>query len=833
MKAQFLRASATLVIAAAANFAAAGTAAAQTQTPQPNDIAADTAAQATEPQADSTGLADIVVTAQRREETAQRTGLALDVVTAQELVNAGAVTASALNAAAPSLYISRGGGVNTSFFIRGVGNFTNNGYSDPAVAFNVDGVYYARPGSTVGTFYDLERIEVLKGPQGTLYGRNATGGAINVISAKPRPGELSGYVTGSYGNYDAVDLEAAVNLPMGQNGALRISGKFIDRDGFNDDGTFDEVGHALRVQMLANLTPSLTVRVSGDYAHNGGLGIGGSFQGQINTTPGTPATSTSPANYTVVPTGFDPFSGLLSPTGRAYFGSRVLGGPRINPGPLNTPSQDNDFIGVSAEVTWDTGIGTFTVLPAFRDSQINTLYNGPAFRGGLIDEHDEQFSVEARLSGKRIGPIDWLIGAFYFDESVEGVSTISQYTVQAYQRYDNDTRSYAGFGRLTLNLSDRFRLIGAARYTKDEKTFVGVGQNLIQICTNPAGCIGGPSVPVVRSLADLGAIITVPTQPGPANSVAFGTTGNRLFFTPVPISGSLDRDKVTYRAAAEFDVAERSLLYASYETGYRSGGFNFTLGRPTYEPEFIKAATIGIKNRFLDNRLQLNVEAFRWTYTDQQVAHFGLDATGGNSFFSENIGRSRIQGVDVDFQFRATNTTLLRGSVQYLDNKLTSFVYNTIRNTTTNALPPPVGCATTPGSAPIPGSTTQAPVFIVDCSGKPGFNSPRWAFNGGIEQSVPLSDELQLVFNVDGRYRSNRVTSFEYLQFQNSGETFTADASVRLGSEQGKWAITAFVQNLTDALVPTLSNFAGTTGNVIVTNFAPPRTYGLRLSAGF
>ena len=171
-------------------------------------------------------------------------------MTPAELANAGVVTPTSLNASVPSLFVTRGGGATTSFFIRGVGNFTNNGYSDPAVAFNVDQVYYGRPTATTGTFYDLDRIEVLKGPQGTLYGRNATGGAINIIPTKPKLGELSGYASAGYGRFNAVDLEGAVNVPLGQGAALRLSGKYFDTEGFNDDGTSDEVGHAVRAQLL-------------------------------------------------------------------------------------------------------------------------------------------------------------------------------------------------------------------------------------------------------------------------------------------------------------------------------------------------------------------------------------------------------------------------------------------------------------------------------------------------------------------------------------------------------------------------------------------------------
>lgn len=778
-----------------------------------------------------TGIADIVVTAQRREETAQRAALAVDVVSASTLQNAGVVTAATLNAAVPSLYVTKAGGANSSFFIRGVGNFTNNGYSDPAIAFNVDGVYYGRPTSTTGTFYDLDRIEVLKGPQGTLYGRNATGGAINIIPAKPRIGEFSGYLSGGYGRFEALDLEGAFNAPLGERGAIRIAGKLVNAKGYNDDGTSDEVGQAFRVQLLGELTENFKVRVAGDYSHNGGVGVGASFNGVERYTPGTAATGTSPANYTFVPAGLGPRTGMLSPTGTAYYSTVFIGGPGINPAPLNTPFLDNTYVGANAEFTLKTGVGTLTFIPAWRDSKVKGLFNGPAFRGGLTDEHDEQFTAEARFDGKRIGPIDWLIGGFYYDEKIRGTYTFSQYTIQSYQQFDTGTKSLAAFGRLTAHVSDAFRVVGAVRYTDDKKFFNGASTTLVEICAAPS-CIGGPSVPVARSFADVGALIPpallpqgLPTLPGPANSVAFGANGNRLFYVPLAINTTLPTDKVTYRLAAEYDLGPSSLLYASYETGYRSGGFALAAGKSTYAPETITAITIGSKNRFFNNRVQFNVEAFRWTYKNQQVSHFGFDVNGNNAFFTENIGQSRIQGVDIDTQFKATQTTLLRASVQYLDNKLTSFSYNTPRGGT--SLPPVVGCPYTNGT-----DGAGRTVYVVDCSGKQGFNSPEWSINAGIEQTVELGD-YKLVFTGDGRYRSNRVVGFDYLPQENSGSDVTFDASLMLARANDKWSITAWVRNLTDQTVPVLSQFAGSTGNVVATAYAAPRTYGVRARVNF
>jgi iron complex outermembrane recepter protein len=274
--------------------------------------------------------------------------------------------------------------------------------------------------------------------------------------------------------------------------------------------------------------------------------------------------------------------------------------------------------------------------------------------------------------------------------------------------------------------------------------------------------------------------------------------------------------------AAEYDVGPSSLAYLSYETGYRSGGFSISLGNETFEPEFITALTLGLKNRFFDNRVQLNIEAFRWKYRDQQVSHFGLDSLGLNSFFTENIGRSTIQGIDVDLQFKAARNTIFDASVQYLDNKLDSFSYNTPRGA--NFLPPAVGCPFAPGVAK--GQT----VFVVNCSGQAGYNSPKWAINAGVEQTLELSD-YNLVFNGNARYRSNRNIGFDFLPQQTSGSEVTFDASLKLSRADDKWYVTAWARNITNRDVRSLTQYASSVAGTLTTSYAPPRTYGLK--AGF
>lgn len=787
----------------------------------------------TDPTPPVAGLGDIVVTAQRRTETLQRAAVPVDVIRPEILLNAGIVRSDTLNAAVPSLIVTQAGGANTSYYLRGVGNFTSNAYADPAVAFNYDGVYVGRPSATNGTFYDLDRIEVLKGPQGTLYGRNATGGAINVIPAKPKIGETSGYGSFTYGNFRTFDGEGAINLPIGDSGAVRVAGKVVSARGYNDDGTNDEVGQAFRVQALANLTDTLSVRVSQDWSHQGGAGPGASFNGVYSFAPGAPATPNSINNYvyTPAPSSLGPRSGLLSPNARQYFSTFVIGGAFINPAPNQYPFIDNTYYGTNAEINWKTGAGTLTFIPAFRAAKINTLFNGPAFQAGINQEHDDQVSAELRFTGNRIGPLDYIIGGYYFDEGITAKYAFSQYLVNVYQEFTTGTRSLAGFGRATLHFSDRLRAVGAVRYTDDRKRFNANSDTVVQLCTNPPppfgpGCFGGPTVPVAGSLAELN-VVPKPSPNGPP--VPFGNNGNLILDQRFVVNNRiLPSNRLTYRAAGEFDLAPRSLLYASYETGYHAGGFSLAQGYETYQPEYLTAITVGSKNRFFDNKVQLNIELYRWKYRNQQVSHFGYDSSGTTNLFTENLGRSTIQGADVDGQILLTRDTLLRGSIQYLDNKIDQFTYTNPRGG--GNLPPVTGCPVSDGTSVVNGQTVL--VYNINCAGGAGYFSPKFAVNLGADQTFRFGD-YKLVAVLDGRYRSSRIIGFERLPQQNSGSDTTFDASVSFAPVTDRWSLTGFVRNLTNREVPVAAQYGGSTGGSISTIYLPPRTYGVRAGVKF
>ena len=229
---------------------------------------------AQEAAADPGGLEEIIVTAQRREESLQRAAIPVSAVSGDELINASVSDTENLSKLVPSLVIQPAGGSTMNMYLRGVGTLQGNAFGENPVAFNVDGVYIARPTGPVGTFYDLERIEVVKGPQGTLYGRNATGGAVNVLPKRPELGEFSGDVNVEYGNYDALKGSGSLNAPLGESWALRIAGQAVDRSGYLSDDYADEVGEAARVSLLFEPSSTFSTVLVADYFHQGGAGNG-------------------------------------------------------------------------------------------------------------------------------------------------------------------------------------------------------------------------------------------------------------------------------------------------------------------------------------------------------------------------------------------------------------------------------------------------------------------------------------------------------------------------------------------------------------------------------
>ena len=751
-------------------------------------------------------LEEVVVTAQRREESLQRAAVPVSVVTGDQLALAGVTQVEDLSKLVPSLQIAPAAGPYTLFYLRGVGNFNGNALSDAAVAFNLDGVYVARPSSTSGVFYDVDRVEVLNGPQGTLYGRNATAGAINVLTKDPDSvlsggGEIEG---GNFGDFRAT---GDVNLPVNDWISARGAFQVVSRAGYMDDGTDDDHTQSGRIKVRFDFNQDLRLIVGGDYSHEGGMGVGASLL-------------TGPNQFV----GGNPWLGNTSAAAGAVYASTLVftAGNTLSPLPFdsqaaahcgvyeqnhpgtgcpldsNSVFQDNKFSGVYADLTWTTPAGTLTVIPAYRHSDIDYMSAEAGFR---IDqtETDNQTSLEARFASKTDQPLRFLFGVYYLHEGIDSNPGYNQEYNYSSEHVDATTNTVAGFGRLTWAFTDAFRATGGIRYTWEKKEADGNYLTMNTICP--------------------GAFIPPPAGP----QFCFGGFGQLNVPAPeITLNQSNTWDKVTWRGALEYDLTAASLLYASVETGFKSGGFSLSSSYPVYQPETITAYTLGSKNRFFDNRLQLNLEVFDWDYKDQQISHLAYDANGTLVFPTLNVGHSTIRGAEANIQWLATTNTLLGVDAQYLHSRYDDYHYGTPYF----GVPPASGCPYTIQPGP-------PALAVLNCSGKTPPQSPEWTINLNARQTVHLGS-YKLIGTVDAHYQSQTMTGLDFLPVEEQKSYWVTDAFLSLEPPSGHWTITGYVRNLSNTSVISatfLQPLAGTAlPNAAV---APPRTYGAILSVRF
>lgn len=727
------------------------------------------------------GLEEIVVTAQRREESLQKAAIAVTAVTGADLTRSGITETANLGKLVPALVVQPTGGT-TSFFLRGVGTNSQNSFSENAIAFNFNGIYVGRPTAPAGVFYDLERVEVVKGPQGTLYGRNATGGAINVLPKKPILGRFAVEGLAEYGNYDSKKGFLALNLPLGDIVALRVAGQVVDRDGYISDGYDDDKGEAARASLLIQPSGMWSMTLVGDYYHQGGKGAGAVLlPSKAFAVPSLEdRVSISDARAITAINGYA--STLFAPP--FCVGGFIASGCIENAG--KDGYLDNKFYGLSAQVDGDMGFATLTVIPAWRRSEADFRTYLPGFRGEIRDTA-EQMSLEVRLTSSGAQPLRYVLGAFFFNEQQDTLNYFRQGRLSTTRFTPNlDTESLAAFGQLTFDLTDTLRVIAGGRYTREDKT---------QRTASVSGGLPGPVDP------PLGA----------------------------PFSGDLTFSKFTWKAGLEMDAGPASLLYANVATGFKSGGF-YVASPPnnSFAPETLTAYTAGAKNRFFDNKLQLNVEAFYWDYTDQQVTFVGGVRTGNGLFaqgsLTTNAGKSRIYGAEVEARLAPTRDDLFNLNVQYLNGK-----YNSLQtaNFSPTGAPVTTGCTVTGSRLANPG-VNGARFYDIDCSGKPTVNSPKWAVNAGYQHSFRLGGDMALVLGARTNIESSRFMNSNFRPEEKQDGFMMSDAFLTLEGPEEKWSITAFVNNIEDAEVlaragtrPILDFPVGT--------LRPPRTYGVRV----
>ncbi len=557
-------------------------------------------------------LEEVIVTAQKRSTTIQETPIAITAFTGEMLASAVVTDAADLNGKSPNLHIAKGG-TNVEIAIRGINSTNNVEAGDPAVAFHVDGIYLGRPIAAGAIFYDLERVEVLNGPQGTLYGRNATAGSINVITNKPAQ-DFEANLELNLGNYGRVYTQGMVNVPVTDQFQLRAAFFKDDRDGYYEAVDF-ETGEQLsegdsaddqgfRLHGLYQPTDNLSLLLSVDYLSKEG----------------------APPYQRDVPVVGDVFSVVT--TGSGY--------------------SDIEDKGVKFELIYDLEFATLTYLTASRE----TAYSAGGAAAGnstllgatlTVDNSMEQVTHELRLASTGEGDVQWIAGAYYFKEEQDIFFILADLLEIApppfpkgdltFDQPEVEATSTAIFGQLDYTFADNFRLSAGLRYTLDEKARIG------------------------SSLVTIDEI--------------------DLVLQEVPNIADEDWDSINWKLGLDWFVAENSMLYFSVGTGYKAGGYFDGIAPNDYDEETVLSWEFGSKNQFMNNRLQLNIAAFYYDYEDFQVTQTeplaGLPG-GAQGSVTRNAGEAEIYGAELSAQFLATASDRFNLQLSYLNSEFTDFL---------------------------------------------------------------------------------------------------------------------------------------------------------------
>lgn len=686
-------------------------------------------------------LEEVVVTAQKRSERLQDVPLSVTALSADALSDVGVRNMQDMGLVIPSLSVSSAVGF-TITYLRGVGSTAIGPGIEVPVSIYVDGVYYASTMSSMFDFGNIERVEVLKGPQGTLFGRNATGGLINVVTKTPTQkfqtsGEVSydnfqtakGKLVVSGGITDTLAADFAVNAgTQGEGwGKNLTSGK----DVFRDD-------HDVTVRSKWAWEPGSGTRVLfiGDYTD-----LANSMNGQRL----VPGTVPNPAYGARVQPAYDSWD-IVADT---------------------EPRYTNRNWGLSLRAEHEFSAVDFMSLSAYRDSRSTLKWDVdftevPWLIGDLTDL-ESQFSQEFQLSSREGGPLSWTAGVYYFravgEYAPSGVKGrvfggafdyLAPYGKQI-------TEAYAGFAQGSYSLTEATRLTLGARYTNEDRSLTGRTEAIL---------------------------------PGGTSQVLLGTTPKK----------TLNFDKPTFRIALDHRLNPDVLTYVSFNTGFKSGGFNTQfVSDPSFLPETVKAYETGIKSDLLDRRVRLNAAAFYYDYKNIQVQKVGTTNTG-----IINGASAEIKGVDADFAAAVSSNFRINGSVAFLDAKFKEF---------TNAPfgVPRGGVPTVPGDA----SGNDIPK-------SPGFQS---TLTG--DYKIPTGDGSAV--HLIGTWVHSGSYAMEADNVFKQKAVSRLNAAVSWVAPNDRWFVKLWGNNLTNEAVVAYSSTLGD-GTRDVT-YEAPRTYGL--SAGY
>jgi iron complex outermembrane receptor protein len=527
----------------------------------------------------------------------------------------------------PGFTISNYNPVVPQPFIRGIGSTQNDAGSDASIGVFMDGVYVGRAGGYRADMYDLQRVEVLRGPQGTLFGRNVAGGALNIISNAPSR-EFAGDVELTAGDYDLRGIKGMVNGPLARDFAGRIAFSVHERDGVTDNTVTgselqDRDNKSVRGRLLWEPSSTFSANLIADYSEDDLKGPAArNFIGD----PATMMESVGLGALTplLLPSSKDPFKIEADIDGRAK----------------------REMYSGTLQLDWDISLGTITSITGFRHNDFDYLDDvfGLAFDPGSgldplltdkTDEDSDQFTQELRITAVS-GALAWTAGLYYLDEDVDQLEVFSPLGVPVSYDQRADTTSYAVFAHASVPFNDKWAITAGGRYSYDEKDFD---------LTTEGTEIG------------FGLLTPDPLDPD-AGAVPFDASDDDSW------------SKFTPKVSIEYTPNDQVFSYLTWSQGYKSGGYNgvatnFTAATTPFDEETVNNYEIGVKTDFLDNRMRLNLAAFYMDYEDLQVFVASYESTVG--LFVENAGEADIYGVEAEYFYAPTERLNLSLTYAWLD----------------------------------------------------------------------------------------------------------------------------------------------------------------------
>ncbi|WP_430416396.1 TonB-dependent receptor [Parasphingorhabdus sp.] len=817
----------------------------------------------------------IIVTATRRAQDVQDIPIAVTAVSPVQLEQQGVVNVQNIGSVSASFSTSNAQTASGTVVlrIRGVGTTSNNIGFESAVGIFVDGAYQSRPGVALGEFVDVERVEVLRGPQGTLFGRNTSAGALNITNKRPDLNEFGGFVNATYGNFDHMSVQGAINAPIIEDAlAFRLTGAYRKRDGYVS--TIDGAGVS---NGESNNTDQYLVRGQLGFETEGG--ISGRLIADYSKSTASCCAAVEVLRSPVESAGFFGAVGLGARGGMAA--------PIVAVNPFDTTTMQravdnriatqsfqsmnsNDQWGITAEVEIPVSDSADLIyIGSYREFRAEEAYDSD-FSG--LDIFDvlpgggtaiDTMTHELRLQGDAFdGALDWLIGGYYSDEDISQTVNfglgqdydglvgalfggaagpaplqlfsggVSPATVRATNAYTQSSKSWSVFTHNTLEVAEGLKLTLGLRYSDESKD----------------GGFTQPSVTNALCPAIISNLLGAPAAgapPAPPLGTALGTglfgTGCFAFtapadlpqaaFLPLPrtFNSNFSDEELIYTGKVTYEFASPITVYASFTHGYKSGGFNLdstaaTGGAdPRFLSEEVDAYEVGLKAKFLDNAVTLNLAGFHEEFSNFQVLEFT-----GAQFTTFNVPVAKSTGVEMEMVARPSDNLTINGGLTYTDARY------------------PENCA-----------GTQTSANVLSLCGNSLTNAPSWVGILGATYDRDIGSSMKFFVNGQIRMESDRRTSTQATAVPSAAQIAAAgsvqaavdaaplvpfdvqDGNIKINMRAGigeiddAWGIEAWVTNLTN------ENTRGVTFNTVLRTGSrsafvqEPRMYGLTLRGKF